>query len=378
MESMKKITENIEEYFEEVETAKDYYGYIYSMTETIIITILGTFCGLKNLKQIQKWAVDERIREFLKEYCGITEIPCYSWFTQILGIINPQSFNECFIKWALNLVGGQTKNSTISFDGKTVRSTGKMQNYQKPLHIVSGHLAELGITLGQKAVSDKSNEIPAVRELINLLDIKGCLIVADALNCQTKTAETIIENGGDYLLSVKGNHSNLEAEIADFVEDECLLKTMDCFSKTEKNRDRIEKRTAYVTSEIDWLFGKHEWKNIVCIGAINTQFETKNGKTNEWHYFISSRNLTAEELLIHSRLEWTVETMHWLLDVHFNEDSFRALEQNTQESLNIIRKIVLNLIRNYKNKNAVKSPFSGLMFDCLLNPNNIVKFFSSN
>jgi hypothetical protein len=111
---MKKITENIEEYFDGVETTKDYYGYFYSLTETIIMTILGTFCGLKSIKQIQKWA--------------------------------------------FNLVGGQTKNSTISFDGKTVRSTGKMKNYTKPLHIVSGHLAELGITLGQTAVNDKSNQ----------------------------------------------------------------------------------------------------------------------------------------------------------------------------------------------------------------------------
>jgi predicted transposase YbfD/YdcC len=372
---MDKIIEEIYGYFEEVETVKDYYGYFYDLTETIIITILGTFCGLKSLKQIQKWADDERTGGFLKEYCGITEIPCYSWFTQILGIIDPESFNDCFIKWALNLVGGQTKNNTISFDGKTVRSTGKMKNYTKPLHIVSGQLAEFGITLGQKAVNDKSNEIPAVRELIKLLDIKGCIIVADALNCQKETAKTIIENGGDYLLSVKGNHSNLEDEIKEFVEDKTLLATMDKVVKTEKNRDRIEKRTAYVTNEIGWLFGKDEWLNLACIGAINTKFKTSTGETNEWHYFISSRNLTAEELLKHSRLEWSVETMHWLLDVHFSEDFCRVAEQRTQESLNIIRKIVLNMIRTYKNENRVKTPFSGLMFDCLLNPVNIAKFF---
>jgi predicted transposase YbfD/YdcC len=278
---MEKITESLEEYFDGIETARDYYGYFYNLTETIMITVLGTFCGLKSLKQIQKWAEDERVRVFLEEECAITEIPCYSWFTQILGIIEPQSFNECFIKWSLSLVGGQTKNNTISFDGKTVRSTGKMQKYTKPLHIVSGHLAELGITLGQKAVSDKSNEIPAVRELIELLDVKGCLIVADALNCQKETAKVIIENGGDYLLSVKDNHSEFKAEIADYVNDESLQKTMNKATKTEKNRDRIEKRTAYVTTDIDWLFGKEEWESLACIGAINTQFETSKGKTNE-------------------------------------------------------------------------------------------------
>jgi predicted transposase YbfD/YdcC len=371
-----ELTKSLKEYFDGIETARYYDGYFYSLTETIIIAILGTFCGLKNMMQIQKWAVDERIKEFLENHCGITQIPCYSWFTQLLGMIAPESFNERFIGWALSLAGGHANNGTISFDGKTVRSPGKMKNYAKPLHIVSGHLAELGITLGQKAVNDKSNEIPAVRDLIELLDIKGCMIVADALNCQKETAKIIIENGGDYLLSVKDNHADLKAEIADYVNDESLQKAMDKKTKTEKNRDRIETRIAYVTDDIDWLFGKEDWESIKSIGAINTQFETLSGKTNEWHYFISSRNLTAGELLYHSRLEWSVETMHWLLDVHFNEDFCRAAEQRTQENLNIIRKIVLNLIRAYKNKHSIKTPFSGIMFECLLNPLNIPKFLS--
>lgn len=236
-------------------------------------------------------------------------------------------------------------------------------------------MAELGITLGQKAVNDKSNEIPAVRELITLLDVKGCLIVADALNCQKETARVIIENGGDYLLSVKDNHSEIKAEIVDYVNDVCLQKTMDKSTKTEKNRGRSETRTAYVTNDIDWLFGKEEWANLVCIGAINTKFRTTKGKTDEWHYYISSRNLTAEELLTHARLEWSVESMHWLLDVHFGEDLCRVLDQNTQENLNIIRKIVLNIIRNYKNNHDIKTSFSELMFECLLNPSDIIKFF---
>lgn len=371
---MKNIKESFNKYFDNMETIKEYNGYYYHITEIVIITILGTFSGLKSVKQIHQWAIDDRIRIFLEEHFKITEIPSYSWFTQILGLIKPELFNERFISWAFDLVGGENENSTISFDGKTVRSTGKMKKYKKPLHIVSGHLGELGITLGQKAVHDKSNEIPAVRNLIGLLNIEGCLVVADALNCQEETAKTIIENGGDYLLSVKDNHSELKTDIADYVEDEELRLTMEGATEIEKNRDRIERRTAYVTSDIEWLYGKDKWANLACIGAINTKFETTEGKTNEWHYFISSRPLSAEELLKHTRLEWSVETMHWLLDVHFSEDYCRVAEQRTQENLNMIRKIVLNCIRTYKNEKSVKTPFSGLMFDCLLNPYNILKF----
>jgi predicted transposase YbfD/YdcC len=362
----------IEEYFEEVETESSYIGYFYSVSEVITIAILGTFCGLKNMKQIQQWASDERIREFLSEEFSIHQVPCYSWFTLILGMINPESFNKCFTKWVMS--GNDIVGKTISLDGKTVCSTAKMEKYKNPLHIVSAQIAELGITLGQQAVDGKSNEIPAVQELLKRLEIKGCMVVADAMHCQKETAKMIIESKADYLLNVKDNQATLKADIEDFVQDTKLRKSMDKSRKIEKSRERIEERTAFVTSDIDWLDGKSGWENLVCIGAINTKFTTKNGMSNEWHYYISSRNLTADELLEHARLEWSVETMHWLLDVHFGEDFCRAAKQNTQENLNIIRKLVINSFRSYKNKTNINAAFSHLMLDCMIDPKRIFLF----
>jgi predicted transposase YbfD/YdcC len=368
---------NIGEYFAEVETIEKYSGYFFSVSAAITISILGTFCGLRNMKQIHQWASNSKIREFLSENFGIENLACYSWYTQVLGLIKPESFNECFIKWVIDSVKS-VEGETVSFDGKTVRSTSKMKEYKKPLHIVSAQIAGLGITFGQKSVDGKSNEIPAVRELMELLDLKGCLIVADALNCQKETVKTIIRNGGDYLLSVKKNQATLNREIVNRVEDASFQETMDKAVKEEKNRGRMETRTAYTTSNIDWLFGKESWENLACIGAINTQFETEKGKSNEWHYFISSRKLTADELLKHSRLEWSVETMHWLLDVHFREDYCRVIERRTQENLNIIRKIVLNSLRFYKNFHNSKAAFSHLMLDCMIDHERILDYcFSS-
>ena len=247
-----------------------------------------------------------------------------------------------------------------------------MDNYDKPLHIISAHIAELGLTIGQKAVEGKSNEIPAVRDLINLLDISGCVIVADALNCQKKTAKAIIERGGDYVLQVKDNQETLKKDIEDYVQDTDLQGSMDTVATCEKNRDRIERRTAYVTSDIDWLSGKEEWENLTSIGAINTRFTDKKGTTNEWHYYISSRQLTAEELLKYGRNEWSVESMHWLLEVHFSEDSCRVVDSNIQQNLNMIRKMALNSVRDYKNRTNSKRPFSKIMFDCLLGRKTIL------
>ena len=236
---------------------------------------------------------------------------------------------------------------------------------------ISAQICEMGITFASKSVEGKSNEIPAVQQLIGELDIQGCMVVADALNCQKETAKAIIKGKRDYLLDAKGNQATLEQEIKDYVQDENLRKTMDSQSITEKSRDRLETRSAYVTSDIEWLYGKEKWEDLRCIGAIKAEVERKGVKTEEWHYYISSRELTALELLHHARMEWAVESMHWLLDVHYSEDYCRIVNQTIQENLNILRKFALSLIKQFRTVTHSKSPISRIMFDCLLNPQTI-------
>jgi predicted transposase YbfD/YdcC len=160
-------------------------------------------------------------------------------------------------------------------------------------------------------------------------------------------------------------------EIAGYVQEEGLHEGMDSYTTCEKTKGRVERRTAYTTKDIGWLYGKEGWEKLACIGALNRQCSSKKGTSDEWHYYISSRRLKAEELLRRARLEWTVETMHWLLDVHFCEDFCRIEDRNVQQNLNIVRKIALNTIKDYKNKTASKRPVSKLMFDCLLELENI-------
>lgn len=374
---MEKQRIKILEHFNSVETTEEHNGYFCSVGRTLTIVILGSMCGLRNVSQMHQWASNQRVSSFLKEHFGIGSIPSYYWLLCLLKIIKPESLNQFFIKWVESLITYKAKNATVSFDGKTIRSTGKMDKFTSPLHIVSAHLAELGITIGQKTVDGKSNEIPAVQELISFLNLEGCLVVADALNCQKETAKAIVDVKGDYLLNVKDNQQTLKKDIEDYVEDASLHKTMDRAASCEKNGGRIERRTAYTTNDIDWLPSKEEWKNLVCIGAINTQFTSKKGTSNEWHYYISSRDLTAAELLRHARLEWSVESMHWLLDVHFGEDFCRIEDENVQQNLNIVRKTALNLIRNYKNETNSIRAFSKIMLDCLLEGENILTILTS-
>ena len=157
-----------------------------------------------------------------------------------------------------------------------------------------------------------------------------------------------------------------------------LQNTMKKASKTEKNYGRIEKRTAYVSDKIEWLEQKSEWNNLCCIGAIHTEFETKKGKSDEWHYYISNKNLTSEELLHHARMEWSVESMHWLLDVHFEEDWCMVENKAVQEHLNMFRKAAINIIKQFKMKTASKKAVSKIMLDCLIDSEAILRVVFEN
>ena len=370
--------------FDEVETEEVHDGYFYNVSEVIKIIILGSLCGLKNVRQIHQWAVSDKVSEFLREKFGIERVPCYYWMLCLLKIVKPESLSACFTRWVHGFMpeyeegkehGG--RDMTVSLDGKTVRSTGKMKAYTSPLHIVSAQLAELGLTFGQKATEGKSNEIPAVRELLKELDVRGCVVVADALNCQTDTAKEIIQGGADYLLCVKKNQKNTYRAIEDYIRDPERKKEADMVIVTEKNRGRTEKRTAYAVSSADW-FPLEKWSKLTCVGAIHREFETKDKKTDEWHYYISSREMSAEELLRHVRMEWTVETVHWILDVDFDEDHCRVEDDHVQRNLNILRKLSVNLIKLFKQNAQSKSPLSHIMFDCLLNPSHLLKLFPEN
>ena len=357
------IAGNLPEYLVEVGVVEPYLGYKFKVADVLTVAILGTLCGLQNMKMIYKWTTTKRVKDFLRENFGIVFIPKYVQFTNILGNVNANELNLAFIKWAKNLIG-EVSGKTIAIDGKTINSTVAKYGKKGALHIVSAYVSELGLTMGQAMVKAKKNEIPAFRDLLELLDISGAIVVADALNCQKKTAKAIVEKGGDYLLSVKKNQKNLYDDVEDYVVLES--EKFDKHTRIEKNGGRIEKRTAWVYDDFEQTDEMKKWADLCCIGVIETEFETKNGKTNEKHYYISSAPLTPENLLKHARLEWSVESMHWLLDVHFNEDRCAANDKNTQFALNILRKIVLNLLKNYKAETSVKSPLSNIMMDCLM------------
>jgi len=178
----------IMEEFEKIKTTVEYQGYYYKLSQVIKIMILGLLCRMQTMKDIQYWATSKSVSEMLSEKFGIKKIPCYSHFTNIVGLIDSEELNKIFMEFFCKLVE-TVVGKTIAIDGKTVCSTANMGKYKSPLHIASAFVVENGITIGQLAAEGKGKEIPCVQELIRVLDISGATVVTDALHCQKKTAK---------------------------------------------------------------------------------------------------------------------------------------------------------------------------------------------
>lgn len=354
----------------ELEKESGHKGYYYKVSDVLTIMICGMLCNLQNISDIYEWSKAEPVREFLLQEFNIYKLPSRAQFYNLLGYVKPERFQEIFIEWVKEILHHDVAEKTIAIDGKTICSTNRRSGEGQPLHILSAIISESKLIIGSMPCETKITEPKIFRELISILDINGAIVVADALHCKKESAKKVIEEQGDYLFVVKDNVPTLREEIELYIQNEEPDKCV----QTEFNGGRIEKRTAYTTTEIDWITGKAQWKNLTTIGAIHTEF-TKDGTTSsEWHYYISSRKLTSDELLKHARLEWAVESMHWLLDVHFQEDKTKVWDMNVQKNLNIMRKIALNLARLYKNRYEPRVAISGILKRNLFDINNLANF----
>jgi len=367
-----EILENLKHELQVIEYNTSYEGHYYRISHTLIILTCGLLCGLQKIDDIHEWSQARPVRSFLDNYFDIIRLPSRAQFYNILGNVDAEKFNMSFIGWMNGVLKMTGKVKTISLDGKAICGTGKLTENGVGLHIVSAVASEFNLIIGSLECGDKQSEVAAFRELIGMLDVKGAIIVADALHCKKKSAKIVVEAEADYLFVVKDNEPTLKSDIELYIQNE----NVPTHSTVELNGGRIERRTAYSTDDIDWLESKGEWQNLSSIGAIHRQFEKDGEKSSEWHFYISSANLSPEELLHHARMEWRVESMHWLLDVHFQEDKTKVWDMNIQKLLNTGRKIALNMARLFKDHNCSKrTALSDLLKRNLFDTEQLAIFF---
>lgn len=359
-------------YFGIIDDPRCEVNVVHPLINILKLVMLAVLCGMDELDKIIDYG--ENKKEFLEKEFDIKLIPSKSTLTRVLAIINPKWLSLSIVCILKTLI--KNKPTQIMLDGKAIKSTDAIRTIETMMNIVTAY-TDTGICLGQKTVKSKSNEIPAVRELIEMLNIEGLVITADAMHCQKETAETIIKNKGDYVLQLKANQGKFYEDVYAMFDDKYINEAdKDCeyeiFSTTEKSHGRIEKRTCYVLNELEFFTDYlAEWKELKKIFAVKREVEKDGEKTTEISCYLSSKNTTAENLLLYTRKHWEIESMHHILDVTYDEDRCKLLTQRAQENVNIFRKMGISIHKNYlKNK---KQTVKSSMFNCLLNDNLLLE-----
>ena len=328
----------------------------YGLIDILFITMCAVISGANDLKAVAMYA--QRKQRWLVTILELTEgIPSYTTFWTIFALLSPTALEQSFVQWVQSKLKARNESAddrNVSIDGKAQRGTTKKGKPHSFVHIVSAWATAHQLTLGQLKVDGKSNEITAIPQLLDMIDVEGATITIDAMGCQTAIAEKIVDKGGDYILALKGNQGHLSDEIenyftqAEHVDFEGVI--FDGLGSKNHAHGRIEKREIYITEDIDWLLQKDDWKNFKTIIMIKSERTILAQPTSiERRYYISSLPANALRAANAIRGHWGIENQaHWILDVAFREDEQNANAGNIAENMSMIRRLSLNLLKQDK------------------------------
>lgn len=300
-------------------------------------------CGAEGWKDIENFGKSKL--GYLRKFFDFKQsAPSDDTFRRFFRVLDPNIFKELFREWVEDLALS-TGSKVIAIDGKANRRS--YDGEGKMIHMVSAFACEARIVLGQEKVDDKSNEITAIPKLLEVLDIAGHIITIDAMGCQFQIANTIVTKEADYVFSLKGNQGNLCDDVITFFKDNELKKQCKSIKTYDKGHGRFETRECFIYTDVEWLRKRHpKWKSIKSIVQVNETRNIKDKTTNDSRHFISSLEATPEEMLRAIRFHWGIEnSLHWVLDMSFNEDYSRIRKGNAPQIMAIMRHMALNLLQ---------------------------------
>jgi len=328
----------------------------HDLLDVILIVICGTIAGADDFVSIASFARSKET--WLRERLGLqlaNGIPSHDTLTRVFAVVNPKQFNECFLAWVA-VAADRLKVKQIPIDGKAMR--GSRKTACPALHIVSAWATEAGITLAQVRTEEKSNEITAIPELLNLLDVSGALVSIDAAGCQKEIAAKIVAGKGDYLLAVKENQPRLfeDIERLALAAAENNYAGLSQHTTEEKGHGREEMRCCFVLTDLDSIRDRTLWADLTSVVCV-VRCRTVNGQESpETHYYISSRAAGAKMFQKAVRRHWSIENeCHWVLDVAFREDDHRLREGHGPENMSLVRKMALAMLKKAPAKMGIKN-----------------------
>ena len=251
----------------------------------------------------------------------------------------------------------------IAVDGKAIRSTSKDGKPHSALQIITAYMTESSLILGQEKIHEKTNEIPTFQQMLEILNVKGKIITADAMHCQKETCKKIRRKGGEYVLTLKKNQPELFNDVKIYFDNE----EVESFVTLEKNHGRIEKRICRKMKDVEWLKKRHNWMGLKSVFAVERIIITPKKTSRETSYYISSLEVGEEKFLSVVREHWKIESMHWILDAVFGEDDCDYHSEQAHITINIFRKFAIALHKKYLTKIKSKRSIRQNLLSCLLN-----------
>ena len=339
-------------YFDALEDPRIDRKKLYPLSEILLVVLCGSICGAQSWRDFVTFG--EAKVDYLKRFSPFKNgIPSKNTFARVLSILDPESFRRCFIQWVQSFQ--KAVEGVIAIDGKTLRKSFDKANEQSAIHMVSAFASSTKLVLGQQKIYEKSNEITAIPELLDLLELEGMIVSIDAMGTQKKIAKKIRQSKADYVLALKGNHSTLHKEIEGFlssqVEQPKSKYIVDRYEAFDKGHGRIERRMCYVSDKLNWLdpsVHKH-WCDLKTVVLVESEVRVSDQVRKERRYFLSSLPANAKQIAESIRSHWAIEnSLHWVLDVTLGEDHSRVRKDHAPENMAMVRHIILNMLQMAK------------------------------
>ena len=320
------------------------------LIDVLVIAVCAIICGAEHWTEMEAFGKCKKtwFRSFLTLRHGI---PSHDTFGRVFALIDPKQLRQCYVDWIQGFMKGVDVHH-ICLDGKTVRGSRHAPDNKKAVHMISAYAQECGLVLTQEKVDDKTNEITALPDILRRLELAGAIVSIDAMGCQKEIARQVKEQGGEYVLSLKGNQGKLAKEVEHHFEcaerDQFALLDHDTHTTVDGEHGRVETRRYDVIGDVGWLDPKNQWGGLAAVGRVVSEREVKSTgvKSRETRYYLMSQRFTAEEFAKASRRHWGIEnSLHWILDVAFNEDACQVHAGHAAENFTVLRHIALGLLK---------------------------------
>jgi predicted transposase YbfD/YdcC len=367
---------NLLRFFDELPDPRSKVNRLHRLGDVIVIAICAVLAMADGPTAIAAWAKlnETWLRRHLKLPNGI---PGKDTFRRVLSLLNPAVFQQCFQEWLTSLnVSADAESGDarhIAIDGKTLRRSHDKKNGLGPLHIVSAWASDCGITLGQVATEEKSNEIAAIPELLDIINVEGAIVTIDAAGCQKNIAAQIVRGKGDFVLALKGNQGKLFDDVRWLMDCHMQEDFAQCpvsrYIEVEQGHGRLESRTYYQITAPSYLHGRSEWKGLRTIGAAVRVYEENGVEKSDTRYYVSSLRRNGKQFANAVRSHWAIEnTLHWSLDMTYREDESRVRNRTFADNLSWLRRMTLSLIKQHpgKQSNIMKRRMAGWSVDFLM------------